>query len=372
MPALKGSRKKSLDLREQVGQLLIMGFEGPDPDQHVVRLMKQLQPGGVILFARNITSAPQTYDFLSVCRQNSNTAPFTCVDLEGGLVDRFREILAPAPSQHSVGVTRSRKLFREFGTLLGNEARLLGFNTDFAPVSDIGFAPSHSVLGSRTISPSAEETIVYVREFLRGMKAAGVLGCGKHFPGLGEANLDTHHELPSIDKEWRKMWNEDLLPYRRLHKLFPFVMVAHAAYPCMTKDRTPASLSKKWMNDILRKKIGYRGIILSDDLEMGGVLAAASMEEAAVETLRAGADMFLVCRKEDYVVQAWEAVLRRAETDSKFAQRVKEASARVVAYKKRAAELKRVAPRPTEKTVEKLCKQIQAFKQKVEKASVAL
>src|SRR5438132_1600634 len=102
MPALKGTRKRSLDLREQVGQLLIMGFEGPEPDQHVVRLTQQLQPGGVILFARNITGAPQTYDFLKVCRENSKTTPFTCVDLEGGLVDRFRDIIASAPSQQAV------------------------------------------------------------------------------------------------------------------------------------------------------------------------------------------------------------------------------------------------------------------------------
>ena len=116
------------------------------------------------------------------------------------------------------------------------------------------------------------------------------------------------------------MWKEDLLPYRELHRELPFVMVAHAAYPQVTGDHTPASLSKKWMSDILRKKIGYRGLIISDDLDMGGVLAAASIEDAAVETLRAGADMFLVCQKEESVRRAFEAVLKRAESDKKFAR----------------------------------------------------
>src|SRR5262249_26858193 len=154
---------------------------------------------------------------------------------------------------------------------------------------------------------------------LRGLKSAKVLGCGKHFPGLGEANLDTHHELPSIAKSWKKLWAEDLLPYRRLRREIPFVMVAHASYPAVTKDKLPASLSRKWMTDILRKKIGYRGLIVSDDLEMGGVLAAGSIEEVAVETLRAGADIFLVCHNQELVWRSYEAVLREAERNRKFA-----------------------------------------------------
>ena len=113
-----------------------------------------------------------------------------------------------------------------------------------------------------------------------------------------------------IDKPWKRLWNEDLLPYRELPRHLPFVMVAHAAYPQVTGDRTPASLSKKWMSEVLRKKIGYRGLIITDDLDMGGVLAAASIEDAAVETLRAGADMFLVCQKEESVWRAFEAVYK--------------------------------------------------------------
>ena len=140
-------------------------------------------------------------------------------------------------------------------------------------------------------------------------------------------------DLPSIAKPWKRLWNEDLLPYRELHRELPFVMVAHAAYPEVTGDQTPASLSKKWMSDILRKKIGYRGLIITDDLDMGGVLAAASIEDAAVETLRAGADMFLVCQKEESVWRAFEAVYKQAESDGKFARLVSEKSQRVLAGK---------------------------------------
>src|SRR5437868_15400268 len=122
------------------------------------------------------------------------------------------------------------------------------------------------------------------------------------------------------------------------------VMVAHAAYPAVTRERKPASLSQKWITDVLRKKIGYRGLVLSDDLGMGGVLAAAAIGEAAVETLRAGAEMYLVCQKEENVLRAWEAVVRQAEKDRSFAKRLAAASRRVLAFKKRARELKRPAP----------------------------
>ncbi len=143
-------------------------------------------------------------------------------------------------------------------------------------------------------------------------------------------------------------------------------MVAHAAYPEVTGDGTPASLSKKWMSDILRKKIGYRGLIITDDLDMGGVLAAASMEEAAVETLRAGADMFLVCQREESVWRVFEAVYKKAESDRKFARLVLEKSKRVLAAKKKSKPLQsRMAPAPTQKTVDKLRREIWEFSEEV-------
>ena len=357
------------ELRQQVGQLLIMGFDGTEPDARLASLVRDHQPGGVILFSRNIVGAPQTHALLAMCRQQVSTPLFTCVDLEGGTVDRFKNILAPAPSEFDVSRTNQRRLFRQHGELLGVEARALGFNVDFAPVSDLGFERSRDVLGLRTVSSDPKLTTIYVREFLRGLKAARVLGCGKHFPGLGEGDLDSHHSMPVINKSWKALWNEDLVPYRALHRQFPFVMVAHAAYPAVTTKDMPASLSPKWLRDVLRNKIGYRGIILSDDLEMGGVLAAGSIEHAAVETIRAGADMFLVCHKEELVRRTFEAVLRTADRDHRFAKRVTESCARVLRFKKRAPELKRVAPVPTEATVARLRAKIAAFRAAVDGAN---
>ena len=195
--------------------------------------------------------------------------------------------------------TGDRKLFRKHGEIIGANCRALGFNVDFAPVLDLAFEASRSVMGSRAVSADAREVVIYAREFLAGLRAAKVLGCGKHFPGLGEGNLDSHHELPVIDKSLTKMWAEDLLPYRTLRRQLPMVMVSHAAYPEVTRDQTPASLSKVWITGILRKRIGYRNLIVSDDLEMGGVLSAAPVGEAAVQFVRAGGDLCLICHRED-------------------------------------------------------------------------
>ncbi|MGE5324114.1 MAG: beta-N-acetylhexosaminidase [Actinomycetota bacterium] len=357
------AKTTKLELRQQVGQLMIMGYDGVEIDSRLRTMLNTLQPGGVILFARNIESPRQTWKLLKDSQATTPVPMFLCVDLEGGSVDRLKNVIAPAPSVRDVFSSSDRKLFRMHGHLLGLEARALGFNVDFAPVFDLGLEPSRTVLGSRTASADPKDVIVYARECLRGLKSANVLGCGKHFPGLGEANLDTHHELPSIVKPFRKLWAEDLLPYRELHRQIPFVMVAHAAYPEVTKNNLPASLSKKWMQGVLRDKIGFRNLIISDDLEMGGVLAAGSIEEVAVETLRAGADMFLVCHNHDLVWRGYEAVLREAEKDRRFAAHVEQAAKRVMSLKRRSTALRGFAREPKERVVKKLKQIVEEFTQ---------
>jgi beta-N-acetylhexosaminidase len=355
------AKTKTQDLRRDVGQLLILGFDGTGIDSKLRTTLSTLQPGGVILFARNIEEPKQTWRLLLDSQAATRIPMFRCVDLEGGTVDRLKKVIAPAPSVEQVFATGNRKLFRMHGNILGLEARALGFNTDFAPVFDLGFAASRSVLTSRTASSDPKETISYAREFLKGLKASKVLGCGKHFPGLGEGNLDSHHEMPLVQKSWQAMWAEDLLPYRELRAQVAFVMVAHAAYPEVTNNKLPASLSRKWMQDVLRKKIGYRGLIISDDLEMGGVLSTGEIEDVAVETLRAGADMFLVCHNQELVWRGFEAVLRAAERDSRFAAQVGQAAQRVLSFKKRSTELRGFPAEPKAKVVDRLKRLVNDF-----------
>src|SRR5215468_6121013 len=164
-------------LRRDVGQLLILGYDGLEVDGKLRTTLSTLQPGGVILFARNIEDPSQTWRLLRDSQATTRVPMFLCVDLEGGTVDRLKNVIAPAPSVHDVFVTRQRRLYRMHGNILGLESRALGFNTDFAPVLDLGFAASRGVLTSRTTSANPKDAIAYAREFLAGLKAAQVLGC---------------------------------------------------------------------------------------------------------------------------------------------------------------------------------------------------
>jgi beta-N-acetylhexosaminidase len=357
--------KPRLESIRTVGQLLIVGFNGTEMTSQLSSLLTRVQPAGVILFTRNIKSAEQTWGLLQDCRKCVSTPLFTCVDLEGGNVDRFRDLLGPTPSAAEVFATGDRKLFRAHGRIVGKNSRALGFNVDFAPVLDLGFEASRSVMGSRAVSDDPRKTVDYAREFLAGLRAGNVLGCGKHFPGLGEGRLDSHHELPVIEKPLKKLWTEDLVPYRTLRRQLPFVMISHAAYPQVTHDRTPASLSKMWITEILRKRIGFRNLIVSDDLEMGGVLSAAPVGEAAVEHIRAGGDLCLVCHREDYILQAHEELLKAAERDRAFARRVEDSTRRVLAFKKKSAKLLHSGKAPSTANVEKLSRRLWEFGEQV-------
>jgi beta-N-acetylhexosaminidase len=348
-----------------IGQLLIVGFDGTEMTPRLSALLKRLQPAGVILFARNIRSPEQTWRLLHDCQKCVATPLFTCVDLEGGLVDRFRDVFGPTPSAADVFSTGDRKLFRRHGQIIGENCRALGFNVDFAPVLDLAFEASRSVMDSRVVSANPRKTIAYAREILTGLRAAGVLGCGKHFPGLGEGALDSHHDLPVIKKSLKKLWAEDLFPYQMLRAELPLVMISHAAYPLVTKDRTPASLSKFWIANILRKRIGYRNLIVSDDLEMGGVLSSVSVGQAAVEHIRAGGDLCLICHREDRVEEAYAELARAVERDPKFARRVEESVQRIHAFKKKSAKLFRKTKAPSPVTTEKLSRKLWEFSEQV-------
>jgi beta-N-acetylhexosaminidase len=359
------SAKRNAGDARFIGQNLIIGFDGTEMTPRLRSLLTWLQPAGVILFTRNIKNAEQTLRLLRECQKCVVTPLFTCVDLEGGLVDRFRDILGPAPSAAEVFATEERKLFRKHGQNIGENCRVLGFNVNFAPALDLAFEASRKVMGSRAVSDDPREVVSYAGEFLGGLHAAKVLGCGKHFPGLGEGKLDSHHKLPVIEKPLKNLWTEDLVPYRKLHRQLPFVMVAHAAYPQVTADKTPASLSKIWITDILRKRIGYRGLIVSDDLEMGGVRSVVSLGEAAVEFIRAGGDLCLICHREDLITQAHEALVKTAEHDRKFARRIEESARRVSVFKKKWTKLFRPASSLSPKRVERLSRKLWEFGEQV-------
>lgn len=321
--------KTAATLRHRVGSLLIVGVEAASLTTLESAWLRSLQPSGLLLFRRNIESPAQIQ---SLFRQTSSALEqsfFRCIDLEGGTVDRLRDLVGRTPSAAEVGATNDPALFREHGTFIGRMLRAFGFNVDLAPVLDLGLAPAMEVMPTRVVSAEPARVIEYGRAFLDGLAQSGILGCGKHFPGLGGGALDSHRATPSISRSWEQIWEEDLNPYRALIASLPMIMVNHAAYPQIEKPPRPASLSNFWIQEVLRGRLRYRGLIVSDDMEMGGVLNHTSPEGAAIDAIAAGTDLLEICQRADRILITYEALLREAESSPAFARCVKIGAARI-------------------------------------------
>ena len=309
-------------LRRAAGSLLVVGLAGKELTAMERAWLKLLRPAGIILYRRNISDVKQTRAMLREATSFCCSHSPTFVDVEGGVVNRLNLAFAPLPAAQSVAAAMLRSgkkaLAREHGELIARAVGAFGFNTSLAPMVDLALPDSVEVLGTRAPAAASADVITYAREFLAALKSCGIVGCGKHFPGLGGGALDTHVETPAIGRNWHEMWGEDLVPYRELCREMPIVMMNHAAYPRTPGKELPASVSKFWIGEILRKRIGYRGIILSDDLEMGGILKFMPIDEAAVAAIRTGSDLVEICHHPEPILLAYEALVTEAERSAAF------------------------------------------------------
>jgi len=313
---------RAVGIRQAAGSLLVVGLSGTELTALERAWLKLVCPAGVILFRRNIADAEQTRALLNEATGLGARHAVRCVDVEGGTVNRLRDALSPIPSAQAVAAaaraTKRAALIRKHGELIARAVKEFGFNTTLAPVVDLTLPESAEVLGSRTTGATATDVIAYARQFLGGLAAQRVVGCGKHFPGLGGAAGDTHFVTPAIGRSWEQIWNEDAVPYRELHRVMPMIMTNHAAYPKTPGKNEPASASRFWIAETLRGKIGYRGIVLSDDLEMGGILKFLPVEEAAVAAIRAGSDLVEICHSAELILRTYEALISEAERSGTF------------------------------------------------------
>ena len=309
-------------LRRAAGSLLVVGLGGDELTTMERAWLKLVRPAGIILFRRNIVDRAQTRALLAEATESCTPHCGAFVDVEGGTVDRLRDVLASIPSVEAVAqaarVTSRATLQREHGELVARAVKAFGFNSSLAPVLDLALPESRKVMGTRCAAETGAGVVAYAREFFAGLASEGVVGCGKHFPGLGGGTLDSHLETPSIQRTWRQLWQEDLEPYRALRDKMPMVMVNHAAYPLTADPKRPATVSKFWMQTVLRKRIGYRGMVVSDDLEMGGVTKFMPIAEAAIATVRMGADLALICHHPEPIFQVYEALIYEGERSAAF------------------------------------------------------
>ena len=309
-------------LRQAAGSLLVVGIGGKELTNLERAWLKLVRPAGIILFQQNIENPTQTRALLGEATGLCAAPSFRCVDVEGGAVNRLRDALGPISSAQAVTLAAKRTgkkgLIREQGELVAQGVKAFGFNTTLAPVVDLALPDSAEVLGGRAAAPTAGGVVDYARNFLEGLAKHDVVGCGKHFPGLGGGTLDSHLETPAIRRSGRELWRKDLAPYRELRSELPMIMVNHATYPDTRGKDRPASASPYWITTVLRKRIGYWGIIFSDDMEMGGILKLMPMEEAAVAAIRAGMDLLEICHSPEFILRAYEALIAEGERSASF------------------------------------------------------
>jgi beta-N-acetylhexosaminidase len=362
-------RRRNVQAAEQAGQILIAGLGSTSLSAEERNWIERIRPGGIILFRRNIEEATQVAALLREADQPGTTPLFRCVDLEGGLVDRLRDVVHPMPSAAAVFATGKRNLYRHHGWLIAREARALGFNVVLAPVLDLGLPESAPILGTRAVAGEPWRVIDYARYFVSGLNMENMLGCGKHFPGLGGASVDSHQSTPVIHRQTRLMWRTDLAPWLAVGSRLPLAMVAHASYPWPGRDGALATVSRYWVTNVLRRQVRFRGIILSDDMEMGGILSQMPIEDAVIQAVGAGIQMIEICRDPELIQRAYEALLKEAERSRAFRELVSSAWRKIYRSKKKWLHPQR-RQNLSEGRISRLCDEVREFAERVGEAPV--
>jgi beta-N-acetylhexosaminidase len=334
----RSSGRGSERLKRAVGQLLTVGFDGPTLPVELRSRIAASEVGGVMLFRPNIESPAQVAALVSAIRGPAPSAPdesacLVAIDQEGGLVQRLRAPLTVWPDMLSVGAVGDVMRTEQLGRALGAELATLGIGWDFAPVLDVHTNPANPVIGNRAFGTTPEAVATHALAFWRGLRAAGLIGCGKHFPGHGDTRTDSHLALPVVDHPLARLKSVELAPFAAAVRAgIDSVMTAHVSYPSLD-PHWPATLSRRILTELLREKMGFAGVIVTDDLGMKAVADRYSIEDLAVGAVTAGADVLLIREPVERQLRAFEALVRAAEADQRLRARVDESATRVATMK---------------------------------------
>jgi beta-N-acetylhexosaminidase len=337
----------SLSFEEQIGQFFFIGLPGRTIDTEARELIEEIKPGGIILFGRNIESPEQVRKLLDDSGALVSTPLLCGIDQEGGLVDRLREIFPPMPSARALRQHGDLAGVRTLGKISGELLRMLGFNINFAPVMSIITQERSQLtngLYSRSFGSSPGEVLGYTTVYVRGLQATGVLACLKHFPGIGAGAVDSHIEMPMVPLSRDDLLAQDLAPYielfQRADDRVRVVMVSHGGFPNIDikKGTTgglvePASISSRIVSNLLRQELGYKHLVVTDDLEMGAISKHCEIEEAAVKAFNAGEDMLLICATPEIIRRGCRALLAAGRDGRISERRIKESLKRIAAAK---------------------------------------
>ncbi len=330
-------RLTDLKPEDRIGQLLWIGFEGVSVQPQLRELIRTVRPGGFILFARNIESPAQVRSLTDALVRACRVPPFIALDQEGGRVSRLRPLVGPTPTCYDLAQRPdSEAAVRRHAMATARALRTLGFNVNFAPVLDLSDRDPGNGIGDRAFGRDAALVTRLALAHIRAHARSGVAPVGKHFPGLGSARADTHVSLPVINRSKRQLWVEDLLPYRRLGAALPVIMVGHAYYPALQGARpAPATLAGTIVEGLLRGRLDYRGLILTDDLEMGAVDQTMDGARLAVAGFAAGNDGLMFCRSAERIARGFEGLRRALDDGTLHVERLDRSLRRILVVKRR-------------------------------------
>ena len=334
-------RISDLPLEDRIAQLFVVGFEGTEVTDDLQALLEERGFGGVIVFARNVKSAPQLKRLCGrIAALDTALPPIISVDQEGGPVMRLRvPPFTPWPAAGDVARYAARtgdmKTLRDLGQAMGRELAAVGIHWNFAPVLDVNTNPRNPVIGVRAFGSRPIDVSRLALAVERGLRSAGILSTGKHFPGHGDTIDDSHISLPRVKRSARSLSRMELAPFRAaVRARIPALMTAHVLYPAWDHKR-PATFSPEILQGILRKRLGFRGAIVTDDLSMAGARRGRTIEEASFQALAAGADVLLICHDPGAQRRAHRYLVDRAKRGELSEKRINEALRRVIALKRR-------------------------------------
>jgi beta-N-acetylhexosaminidase len=283
---------------ESLGQLILTGVPGKELDVKAAKLFRKVQPGGFILFGRNIESATQLRNLIDDLRNLSEIEPIITIDQEGGRVSRLRLIGKEPPNAQQLRDKDDVDLIRQHGDITGRLLRVFGFNLDLCPVLDISFDDNaDNSLRGRCYGKTVEQVVRNAGAFNDAMRKQGIASCGKHFPGYSAAKSDAHYELPKIDRTREELNRNELAVFREFVDEVDSMMICHGWYPCFEPKRTPASLSHRVVTQLLRDEMGFEDLIMTDDLDMGAILNEYGLEETIRLAIAAGNDLAMICHR---------------------------------------------------------------------------
>jgi len=280
------------------GQLILVGVPGPELDPESARLFRKIQPGGFILFGRNIQTPVQLRKLIDDLRDISEIEPVITIDQEGGRVSRLKLVGNEPPNAQQLRDRDDLGLIRKHGDITGRLLRVFGFNLDLCPVLDISYDDeADNSLRGRCYGRNVAEVIAKAGAFNEGLRGTGVLSCGKHFPGYSSAGLDPHHELPRLERSREEMEDEELAVFRAFSSAVDSMMIGHISISGLDAVNRPASLSPAIIRDLLRTDMGFGGLVMTDDLDMGAILNGYGLDETMRLGIEAGNDMLMICHR---------------------------------------------------------------------------